>query len=98
MTAVNGEHLGGVLFSRLQPGKKIYPHVDTGWHVDFYDKFNIIVKGQEGSAFIWENGDFVPGRTGDVYHFFNNTSHELINQSDEDYIILAVCIRTHRYG
>lgn len=98
MAGVRGEHLGGILISRIRPGKKIFPHIDKSWHVDFYDKFNVCISGAPGSAFVWtDDGEFMPGRTGDIYHFRNDTTHELINESDRDFIVMAVCIRTHQF-
>ena len=99
MAAVRGEHLGGVLIWRVRPGMRIYPHIDTGWHVDFYDKFNVIISGAPGAGFVWaDDQEAMPARTGDVYHFFNNTPHEVINDSDQDFIALVVCIRTHHFA
>ncbi|WKJ88754.1 aspartyl/asparaginyl beta-hydroxylase domain-containing protein [Methylomonas montana] len=98
MGAVRGEHLGGILISRVKPGQKIHPHIDRSWHVDFYDKFNVCVKGAPGSAFIWtDDRETMPGRTGDIYHFTNSTTHEVVNESDQDFILLAICIRTHQF-
>lgn len=98
MGAVDGEHLGGILIWRVKPGDKIHQHIDTGWHVDFYDKYNVCIQGKDKTAFVWpEAGEMMPGQTGQVYHFANSEIHTVINESDEDFIMLCVCIRTHHY-
>lgn len=96
MARVQGERLGGIFLWRVRPGKRIYPHKDFGWHVDYYDKFNICIQGQEGAAFVFqENNEEIIANTGDVHAFVNTEMHEIINNSNEDYIVLCVCIRTH---
>lgn len=99
MTAFKGENLGTILINRVSPGKRIYPHVDLGWHAGFYDKFNVIIKGNPGSYFGWpDDNELVNLNTGDVFHFRNDTMHEVVNNSNEDVIILVVCIRTLKFG
>lgn len=93
MAAVEGERLGGVLLYRVPPGKRIYPHSDKGWHAEYYDKFNIYLKADEDTAFKYENGEAIRAVTGDVYHFVNTIQHEVINESEEEQLVLTVCIR-----
>ena len=40
---VEAERIGGIFIWRVKPGQQIHPHKDWGWHVDYYDKFNICV-------------------------------------------------------
>lgn len=98
MTAVSGERLGGVLLYKIPPGKKIYSHTDTGWHVDYYDKFNVYLQADPRTAFRYDNGEEIRAKSGDVYHFANNVNHEVVNQGTDDHIVLTVCIRIDKGG
>lgn len=97
MQIFEGEMLGGVLITKVPAGKKIYPHIDAGWHVDYYEKFYVQLTGATGCDFCCEYGNEVERFTpmaGDVYHFDNRKTHWVDNNSDVDRITLIVCIRT----
>lgn len=93
MNAVGGEHLGGVLITKVPAGGRIDPHTDSGWHAGFYDKFYIPIKNAEGAKFCFEDGEINP-QEGEVYCFDNSVTHWVENNSDQDRIALIVCIRT----
>lgn len=93
MRLVEGERLGGVLITKLPPGGRIAPHVDTGWHAGYYEKFFVPVQNEPGATFEWEDGVIAP-RLGEVYWFRNDVSHWVENRSQADRISLIVCIRT----
>lgn len=97
MARVEGERLGGILLYKVEPGKEILPHTDTGWHADFYDKFNISIQSQPGCVFHYE-GEEMHSVTGDVYWYMNDKDHWITNTSDRDQIVMSVSIRTHKYG
>jgi len=98
MAAVQGERLGGVLIWRLKPGQAIHPHRDAGWHVDYYDKFNICVQGNPQAAFIYpDHQEAIVANTGDVHRFVNTEMHTIINNGQDDIIVLCVCIKVHNY-
>lgn len=93
MTGVSGEHLGGIIITKIPPGGKIDPHVDFGWHTEFYDKFYIAIKNENGSRLCFESGCIEP-EAGDIYWFDNTVKHWVENTSNCDRIALIVCIRT----
>lgn len=94
MSLVQGEQLGGVLLTKLQPGGKIAPHTDLGgWHAEYYSKFYVAVQNGLGSVFGWEDGD-VNAKDGEVYWFRNDVPHWVNNDSDQERISMIVCIRT----
>lgn len=97
MSRVEGERLGGVLIYTVPPGKEILPHIDTGWHVDYYDKFNICLQSNPKARFCYETEEFVQF-PGDVHRFVNNVSHWVKNDGEEDHIVLTVCIHSHDYS
>lgn len=94
MALVEGERLGGVLITRIPPGGKIAPHVDKGWHAEYYDKYYIPIQNDPGAVFGFEDGVIAPD-LGDVYWFRNDNPHWVDNKSARDRIALIVCIRSH---
>jgi hypothetical protein len=96
MARVQGEMLGGVFLYKLEPGKKIYPHKDSGWHADSFDKFNVCLSSNERSAFCYDNGERMVQRPGDVHHFRNDACHWVINDGDTDHIVMTVCVKVDR--
>lgn len=96
MAMVDGERLGGVLITRIPAGAGIAPHVDGGWHVEYYDKFYVSLRSAPGADFCCGEERLNP-RPGDVWRFDNRLRHWVENKSGEDRITLIVCIRTHKY-
>lgn len=97
MSMVGGERLGGVLITKIPPGGKIAPHVDRGWHAEYYEKYFVPIQNDEGAIFGFEDGIIAP-RLGEAYWFHNGNSHWVENNSQRDRIALIVCIRTHKGG
>lgn len=95
MALVGGERLGGVLITKIPPGGSIAPHVDGGWHAEYYDKYYVPIQNDDGAVFGFEDGVIAP-RLGEAYWFHNGRPHWVENNSQMDRISLIVCIRTHR--
>jgi len=95
MAQLGGEILGGVLMTRLPPGKKIYNHIDGGFHAGFYDKFLVNIKCNQDQAFVFDEGNLI-NAVGDVSWFRNDVNHAVTNNSDEERISLIVCIKTEK--
>jgi uncharacterized cupin superfamily protein len=95
MTHVLGEVLGGVFLYKVEPGKRIYPHVDRGWHAAYFDKFNICLNSNPRARFQYD-GEAMVQAPGDVHWFRNDVTHEVINEGATDHIILTVCIAIDR--
>ena len=93
MKEVQGESLGGVLITKLQPGQRVYPHKDFGWHAEYYDKFYVPIMNKTGAVFHFKGGDIKP-EEGDVYQFNNQVAHWVTNKSHTIRIALVICIRT----
>lgn len=89
---VVGNRLGGVLLTRVPPGKQIYPHSDQGWHAEFYEKFAIQIQGDKDQAFCFPSHrlSVLPGES---YTFDNSKLHWVENNSSEPRITLIICIR-----
>lgn len=95
MSRVQGEMLGGVFIYKLQPGSKIYPHEDHGWHPEFYDKFNICLQSNSKAAFCYD-GEAMFQEQGDIHFFKNDVKHWVVNEGEIDHIVMTVCVRTDR--
>lgn len=88
----DGVEMGGVLVTRIPPGKQVYPHIDQGWHAGHYEKFAVQVKGNRKQAFCFDSESLSP-ETGDVFWFRNDVPHWVTNPTDEERITLICCIR-----
>ncbi len=100
MARVEGERLCGVLIYRVPAGKKIRVHSDAGgWHADSTEKFNFSLQSQPGCSFYYpDDGESMESVTGDVFWFKNTVPHGVKNDSQEDQIIMTVCIQTQSVG
>jgi hypothetical protein len=96
MALTEGEHLGGVLITKIPPGEGIREHADRGWHVEFYDKFYLSIRSSPGAKFVCYDEALEP-KPGECWRFDNRLPHSVKNESNEDRITLIVCIRTEKY-
>lgn len=87
-----GIEMGGVLITRIPPGKQVYPHVDRGWHAHRYEKFAIQVKGNSEQSFCFQEERLSP-QSGELFWFDNSKPHWVLNPSAEERITLICCIR-----
>ena len=92
MDLVGAERLGGILITKLPPHGRIEPHIDSGWHAEFYDKYYVAIKSPEGSAFGFESGDIL-SKQGDCYMFENKVLHWVTNDTEEERISMIICMR-----
>lgn len=99
MAEVGGEMLGGVLITRIPPGGGIAPHVDEGWHVEYYDKFYVSLRSAPGAEFFCDEGgvEALNPKEGEIWRFDNRKNHWVENRSDQDRITLIVCIRMDKF-
>lgn len=97
MRMVEGVRLGGVLITKIPPGGEVKPHIDRGWHAEYYDKFAVQLQGDERQSFNFE-GESLVSTTGDLYTFDNSRLHWVTNASDIDRITLIVCVRLDHPG
>ena len=96
MTLVNGERLGGVLITKLPQGEVILPHIDKGWHAEYYEKFYVALHNETGSIFGFEDGE-IKANSGDCYLFRNDRLHWVNNDSNSDRLSMIVCIKTDKF-
>lgn len=95
LRAVTGAtEMGGVLVTRIPPGKQVYPHADLGWHAKYFEKYAVQIQGNKDQTFSFEDCDLVT-ETGDVFTFVNQYGHWVTNDSPEPRITLICCLRKH---
>lgn len=92
MRCVEGERLGGVLITKIPPGKGVLPHRDAGWHASYYEKFAVQLASAAGQAFCFEKAR-LSAQVGELYTFDNSHTHWVENNSSEDRMTLIICIR-----
>jgi mannose-6-phosphate isomerase-like protein (cupin superfamily) len=94
MARIEATHLGGVLITRIPPGGRVKPHVDRGWHPEFYrTKLYMPIEGNTQCINRVEDEQVVM-LPGDVWYFNNLVEHEVINNGDTERITLIICMRT----
>jgi mannose-6-phosphate isomerase-like protein (cupin superfamily) len=93
MARVEATHLGGVLITRIPPGGVIEPHVDTGWHPEFYNcKLYVVLQSNPQCVFRVED-EKVAMRPGDVWRVDNTKEHEVVNAGETERMTLIICAR-----
>jgi len=92
MRAVEGVELGGVLITRIPPGREVRPHTDPGWHARRYEKYGVQITSAPGQLFCFE-GEQLETRPGDVFWFDNAHTHWVTNPTNYERITMIVCIR-----
>jgi len=92
MNCVDGKELGGVLITKIPPGKEVRPHTDPGWHARYYEKYAVQITSAPGQKFCFEDAE-LESRPGDVYWFDNQYLHWVVNPTPYERITMIVCIR-----
>jgi quercetin dioxygenase-like cupin family protein len=95
MATVQGERLGRAMITKLEPGKRIYPHVDSGDHAAYYERFHIVIASAPGCLFHADD-ETVHMKPGECWWFQNQSRHEVVNNSPSERIHLIVDIHTGR--
>jgi quercetin dioxygenase-like cupin family protein len=96
MRIVDGERLGGILITKLDPGGRIERHVDKGWHASYYDKFFVPLQIEPEATFGFDDGDII-AKEGEAWWFDNSNPHWVTNDTKSDRIAMIVCIRTEMF-
>jgi uncharacterized RmlC-like cupin family protein len=93
MNKMGATHLGGVLITKIPPGGRIEPHIDSNWHAQFYNcKLYIPLQSNIECVNRCED-EFVVMTPGECWYFNNNVEHEVINSGKDDRITLIICMR-----
>lgn len=81
--------LGRVIITRLPPGKIITPHVDSGDHAAYYDRYHIILQNNPGSIFHC-GYEAVSMKAGEIWWFQNAIEHSVENYSNDDRLTMII--------
>lgn len=91
MRFILGERLGGVLITKIPPGESVKPHLDRGWHAEYYQKFAVQISADEDQVFCFDETELVT-MPGDLFTFDNQRRHWVTNASKTtDRITMIVC-------
>jgi len=98
MRDARATELGGILITKVPPGKQIYAHHDRGvWHAEHYNfKVYIVLQGNQACV-NWASESpqtRAVMKTGEVWYFNNLVDHGLVNEGVTDRISLIVSMRT----
>ncbi|MEX3972258.1 aspartyl/asparaginyl beta-hydroxylase domain-containing protein [Paraburkholderia caribensis] len=92
MSASGATRLGRCMINRIVPGGRIFPHADSPWHAEYWDRYHIVLQSAPGNNFRCGDEN-VWMREGEVWWFQNAIEHEVVNNSDDDRIHLIVDLR-----
>lgn len=96
MARCEAVRLGGMLITRIPPGKRVYPHIDKGWHPDYYNlKLYVPLAANEHCVNRVED-EAVVMRVGECWYFDNTREHEVINNGATERISLIICLRVDK--
>jgi hypothetical protein len=93
MRLVEGVTLGRVIITKLAPGKKIAPHVDSGAPATWYKRYQVALQSLPGALFTIVD-ETVNFESGDVWLIDNTKEHSVLNNSRDDRIVMIVDIRS----
>lgn len=93
MRRVEGTALGRVLITRLEPGKKIPPHIDQGAPVEYYARYQVVLQSLPGCVFQIED-ERVNFRAGEVWRINNAKEHSVTNASADSRIVIIADIHS----
>lgn len=98
---VQGTHLGRVLIVNLRAGGYIEKHVDEGAYADFYERFHLVLKADDGNIFFCDNdescGEYANMRPGELWWFNHKKPHSVLNDSKSGRIHLIVDVVAPQY-
>lgn len=84
--------MGGVLITKIPPGKSVLPHIDHGWHARAHCKVALQIKAHEMQRFCFETKQ-ISTMPGDVFWFDNSFVHWVENPSPVERVTMIVCIQ-----
>jgi hypothetical protein len=93
MRKVEAVYLGGILITKLAPGKKILPHIDTGWHPEFLNTKAYIILSANENCVNYFPGESAIMKPGEAWLFNNQVLHAVENNGDSERIAVVVTMR-----
>ncbi len=91
---VRATMIGGILITKIEPGKSVAPHTDNGWHAKFYDTKLYLVLKANPLCLNWVEDEPLNPREGDVFEFSNQKVHSVENAGRTDRVTVIACFKT----
>ena len=89
-----GAECGGVLITRIPPGKQVYPHHDKGtWHAEHYDHKVWIPLRANKKCINWVEYEHAVWKPGDAWTHDNLKVHSVENHGNTERIVLICCFK-----
>lgn len=96
MARCEATRLGAVLITKIPPGGRVLPHVDAGWHPEYYNMKVYIPLQANPQCVNRVEDEMVTMKEGDAWYFDNTKEHEVINDGTDDRITLIVCMSVEK--
>lgn len=91
---VNSVMLGGILITRIPPGGAVKPHVDKGWHPEYFDMKIYLCLESNPFCVNYTAGEAFAPRAGDLFEFSNRKTHEVRNEGTTNRSSIIMCFRS----
>jgi len=92
MSGMGATRLGRCMINRIAPGGRIFPHADSPWHADYWDRYHLVLQSEPGNVFRCGT-EQVHMRPGELWWFENAVEHEVTNNSANDRIHMIIDLR-----
>ena len=93
MSKMGATHLGGILITKIPPGCRVDPHIDSNWHADFFNCKLYVPIQSNPQCFNRCEDEYVVMNTGECWYFNNGVEHEVQNNGNDDRMTLIICMR-----
>lgn len=94
MTRLEAVQLGGILITRVAPGKMVEPHDDRGrWHAEFFNMKAYVVLASNPDCYNTCGDETVVMQPGEAWVFDNLKEHSTVNAGETDRVTLIVSLR-----
>ena len=92
MNSMGATRLGRCMINRIAPGGRVFPHADSPWHADYWDRYHLVLQSDPGNVFRC-GAEQVHMRQGEIWWFENALEHEVTNNSANDRIHMIIDLR-----
>lgn len=92
MNSMSATRLGRCMINRIAPGGRVFPHADSPWHADYWDRYHLVLQSEPGNVFRCGT-EQVHMRQGEIWWFENAIEHEVANNSANDRIHMIIDLR-----
>jgi hypothetical protein len=94
MASERAVYLGGMLITRLPPGREVHAHNDRGsWHAEYLNTKVYVILQANDRCVNWCEDERVTMRPGEAWQFDNLKMHGVINGGKADRLALIVTLR-----